>query len=231
MRALRVLLVLVVVLAALFVAADRLAVNFAEGKAADKIRSSQGLDRTPEVSIKGFPFLTQLAGGTLDEVDASLDGIQAGDADHTLRVDHLSAQFHDVELTSDYSSIEKAGSATGRAEIGWDDLSKAAGNGVKVTYGGTKNGKGEVRITPNVPLVGKNLTVTGTLDVAGDGVRLKADSIPQLCRTIPGCEDAVRSRTDYTWSLSRLPGSLKLQSVKAERDGVTVTVSGTDVHL
>ncbi len=74
MRALRVLLVIVVILGGLFVAADRVAVNIAEDKAADKIRGSQGLDRTPEVSITGFPFLTQVANRSLDEVDATIDG-------------------------------------------------------------------------------------------------------------------------------------------------------------
>lgn len=74
MRALRVLLVVLVIFGGLFVAADRVAVNLVEDKAADKIRSSQGLDKTPEVSIKGFPFLTQVAGRSLDEVTPSSGG-------------------------------------------------------------------------------------------------------------------------------------------------------------
>lgn len=54
MRALRVLLIVIVIFGGLFVAADRVAVNLAEDMAADKIRSSQGLGKTPEVAIKGF---------------------------------------------------------------------------------------------------------------------------------------------------------------------------------
>lgn len=60
MRALRILLIVVVVLGGLFVLADRLAVHFAEGEAADKLRTSENLASTPDVSIKGFPFLTQV---------------------------------------------------------------------------------------------------------------------------------------------------------------------------
>ncbi|MFE0426382.1 DUF2993 domain-containing protein, partial [Streptomyces sp. NPDC058953] len=75
MRALRISLITAVVLGGLFVAADRVAVNYAESKVADKVRSSQGLSRTPDVSINGFPFLTQVAGKQLDDVDVSLKGV------------------------------------------------------------------------------------------------------------------------------------------------------------
>src|ERR1051325_9664786 len=98
MRGLAVLIFVVVILGGLFVAADRVAVNLAEDKAADKIRSSQGLDKAPNVDIKGFPFLTQVAGRSLQEVDADLGGIQARAQGRTLRMDQLSAQFHDVTL-------------------------------------------------------------------------------------------------------------------------------------
>ncbi len=135
--------------------------NFAEDKAADKIRSSQGLDRTPEVSITGFPFLTQVAGRSLDQVDAKIDGLNATAEGHTLRIQELSAQFHDVKLTSDYTSIERAASATGEARISYADLTTASGKNVKVSYGGEKNGKSQVKISPNLP----NLPMLNSLEV------------------------------------------------------------------
>ncbi|QHC26046.1 LmeA family phospholipid-binding protein [Streptomyces sp. GS7] len=231
MRALKVLLVLVVIFGGLFVAADRLAVNFAEGKAADKLRSMQGITSTPDVSIKGFPFLTQVASRNLQEVDADLDHLAAKSEGRTLTLKHLSAQFRDVTLTSDYSSIESAGSATATAEISFADLTNAAGGGVKISYGGEKNGRAQVKISPNVPIL-SSLDVTGSIDIVhGDSVQVRADGIPAMCRAIPGCERSVRAQTDHAWKLDQLPGNLKLDKVTTTAQGITVTASGSNVKL
>ncbi|WP_030610246.1 LmeA family phospholipid-binding protein [Streptomyces sclerotialus] len=231
MRALRRLLVLLVVVGVLFVAADRLAVDFAEDKAAEKIRGSLGLSGTPQVSVKGFPFLTQVASGTLTQVDASLGGIEATAEGHRLRVTELSAQFHDVKLSSDYTSIEGAASATGEARISYADLTKAAGEGVRISYGGAGGGKSQVKISPDVPVL-SSLDVVGTVStVGGDTIRLRADELPALCTAVPGCEDKVRARTDHDWKLDELPAGLKLDRVTTTRDGIVLSATGTDVEL
>ncbi|MCK7624597.1 DUF2993 domain-containing protein [Streptomyces sp. RS10V-4] len=230
MRALKVLLVLVVIFGGLFVAADRFAVNFAENKAADKLRNMQGVTSTPEVSIKGFPFLTQVAGRNLDEVDADLDHVAARSEGRTLTLKHLSAQFRDVALTSDYTSIESAASATATAEISYADMTNAAGGGVKISYGGEKDGRARVKISPNVPLL-SSFDVTGSISVHGNTVQVRADSLPAMCRALPGCESKVRAQTDHGWKLDQLPGNLKLEKVTTTAQGISVTASGTDVKL
>ncbi|MFC5249957.1 LmeA family phospholipid-binding protein [Streptomyces nigrescens] len=231
MRALRVLLVLVVILGGLFVAADRVAVGLAEDKAAEKIRASQGLDKTPTVAIKGFPFLTQVAGRSLQEVDADLGGIEARAEGRSLRIDRLSAHFFEVGLTSDYTSIESAATATGNARITYADLTKAAGGGVKISYGGEKNGRSQVKISPNVPLP-VSLNVTGSLTIVnGTTVRLRADGLPAMCKALPGCETKVRAQTDHDWKLAQLPGNLKLNKVVTMHEGISISASGKDVKL
>ena len=77
MRALRILLIIAVILGGLFVAADRLAVHFAEGEVADRLKTQEGLTTTPSVDIKGFPFLTQVAGGELDDVEVGMKDYDA----------------------------------------------------------------------------------------------------------------------------------------------------------
>ncbi|MFJ3955640.1 DUF2993 domain-containing protein [Streptomyces sp. Je 1-4] len=231
MRALRVLLVLVVILGGLFVAADRVAVGLAEDKAAEKIRGSQGLDKTPTVAIKGFPFLTQVAGRSLQEVDADLGGIETRAEGRSLRIDRLSAHFFDVGLTSDYTSIESAATATGNARITYADLTKAAGGGVKISYGGEKNGRSQVKISPNVPLP-VSLNVTGSLTIVnGTTVRLRADGLPAMCKALPGCEAKVRAQTDHDWKLAQLPGNLKLDKVVTMHEGISISASGKNVKL
>ncbi|MFH9222953.1 DUF2993 domain-containing protein [Streptomyces lydicus] len=231
MRALRVLVVLLVIFGGLFVAADRVAVNLVEDKAADKIRASQGLQGTPKVSIKGFPFLTQVAARDLDEVDADLGGIEARAEGRTLRIDKLSAEFHDVALTSDYMSIQSAASATGTAHISFADLTKASGSNVKISYGGQKNGRSQVKISPNVPVL-SSLDVTGSITiVGGNTVRLRADGLPAMCKALPSCETRVRMQTDHDWKLDQLPGNLKLDKVTVQADGLSISASGKDVKL
>ncbi|AZS76609.1 DUF2993 domain-containing protein [Streptomyces lydicus] len=225
------LLVLVVILGGLFVAADRVAVGLAEDKAAEKIRASQGLDKTPTVAIKGFPFLTQVAGRSLQEVDADLGGIEARAEGRSLRIDRLSAHFFEVGLTSDYTSIESAATATGNARITYADLTKAAGGGVKISYGGEKDGRSQVKISPNVPLP-VSLNVTGSLTIVnGTTVRLRADGLPAMCKALPGCETKVRAQTDHDWKLAQLPGNLKLDKVVTMHEGISISASGKDVKL
>ncbi|WP_405743718.1 DUF2993 domain-containing protein [Streptomyces sp. NBC_01525] len=230
MRALKVLLMLVVVVGGLFVAADRVAVNLAEDKAAEKIRGSLGLSATPEVSIKGFPFLTQVAGRNLDEVDTELGDLKARADGRTLRVEKLKATFHDVRLSGDYSAIENAASATATATLSYPDLTQASGENVQVAYGGQKDGQGRVKISPSIPLL-SSLEVTGSVTAHGDTLRLRADSIPTMCRLIPGCADKVREQTDHEWKLDQLPSHLKLDQVTAGPGGVKITATGTDVKL
>jgi len=127
MRALRILLVVVVILGGLFVIVDRVAVNFAEGEAADRLKSSENLASTPDVSIKGFPFLTQVASGSLDEVEVGIQDYEAdtGDGAQKIRIADLRADMRGVELSGDYSSAT-ARSATGSATISYGELLKTA---------------------------------------------------------------------------------------------------------
>lgn len=232
MRALRALVIVVVVLGVLFVVADRVTVGIAEDKAAEKLRASQGLSSTPSVSIKGFPFLTQVVGGTLDEVDAELGGIEAGPDGSRLRIEQLNAQFHGVRLSSDYTSVEGAAGATGTARISYTDLTAATGNGVRVSYGGEKSGGGgRVSISPNVSVM-RSLEVRGTVSTpGGNTVRLRVDSVPVVCTKIPGCERLVRERVDRDWRIDGLPSGLRLDRVVTTPDGIAIDASGTDVSL
>src|SRR5690606_1107694 len=72
MRGLRVVGVLLLILVALLVVADRAAAWAAERTVADKVASEladNGIDSAPpEVSIGGIPFLTQVGAGRFEEI-------------------------------------------------------------------------------------------------------------------------------------------------------------------
>jgi hypothetical protein len=142
MRALRILLIIAVILGGFFVAADRIAVNMAESEAADRITFPQGTVGSTEVSIKGFPFLTQVAGKELDEVGITLTGIEANAAGHRVRVGEMSADLFQVRLEGGGYFSATAARAEGTARISYADLTKAAGDGITIPYG--DNGKVKV---------------------------------------------------------------------------------------
>ncbi|QLJ05802.1 DUF2993 domain-containing protein [Streptomyces sp. NEAU-sy36] len=246
MRALRILLILVVVLGGLFVIVDRVAVHFAQGQAADKLKENENLASTPDVHIKGFPFLTQVAGGSLDDVEVGIKSYDAatGDAGKTIRIDDLKADMKGVSFSGDYSSAT-ASSATGTATITYDELLKTAKPEPTEILPGVNaqvvsladGGNGKIKVTAKVSgtvagaiPVNRTVSVLSTVSVVHDKVEVHADSLPAVTG-LSVAEDRVRTITDFQQAIDRLPGGIKLDKVEAAQDGVRITVRGSDVKL
>ncbi|WP_424212550.1 DUF2993 domain-containing protein [Streptomyces sp. BI20] len=228
MRFLRTLLIVGLILAGLFVGADRWAVSYAEDELAGRIQA-RGQTTGTEVEIAGFPFLTQVAGRDLDEVRIRMDGISAGAEGRRLRVAELTAVLRDVTLNEGYDG-GTAATAEGSGLIDYAALTEASDQGVTVTYGGEP---GKVKVTAGVTVLGKKVTrsVISTVSlVDGKTVRVRADEVPG--EGIPGLERLVRGKTDFERPVAAaLPGGLKLSGLTAEPDGVRLTVGGTNVPL
>ncbi|MEV0775589.1 DUF2993 domain-containing protein [Streptomyces sp. NPDC050428] len=246
MRALRILLIVVVILGGLFVAADRAAVYFAETEAASKIKSSQGLSTEPSVSIKGFPFLTQVANSSLDEIEVSIGGITATTEGREVEVTEVKAELRDVKVNSSFSSAI-AGSADGSAMISYEDLTKSAPKGATVSYAGAERAaKGQVKVSgplgdlvegagidvpaPFERLLKDDFTTYSTVSLdGGDKVRLRAEDLPKL--PVPGVDDKLQDVVDYDLTIDGLPSTIKLDKVAATEDGLRFSGTGTDVDL
>ncbi|MFG3104839.1 DUF2993 domain-containing protein [Streptomyces sp. NPDC048182] len=242
MRAVRILVVLVVILGGLFVLADRLAVNWAEDKAADQIRTTENLPGTPDVSINGFPFLTQLAGDEFHDVEVGIADYPADTGDgKKLKISDLKAHLKGVRFSDDYSTAT-ADSATGTALITYDELLKATrseptevGPGINAKVTGLGDGgDGKIKVTLDVTVLGIDLPqpvqVLGSLKVKDDHVDVTADGLPDIAgREL--AEQRLRAITDFDQTIKELPGGVKLDTVRAAKDGVAVTVKGTDVRL
>ncbi|NEB77506.1 DUF2993 domain-containing protein [Streptomyces sp. SID14478] len=240
MRALRILLIFVVIVGGLFVIADRIAVNVAEGKAADKVRSSEGLASTPDVSINGFPFLTQVAGGTLDDVEIRIKDYDAKSGSDSIRIADLKAEMHGVEFNSSFSSAT-ADSATGTARISYDELLKAVKQqdaaavapGVTARIDGLSYGGGDkvkVAVTVTTPVGTLHPTVLSTVKVTDGKVSARADSLPKI-GAFDLAEGRVRGVTDFQQAIDNLPAGIKLDKVAAVQDGVEITVKGSHLDL
>lgn len=241
MRALRILLIVVVILGGLFVIADRVAVHFAEDEVADKLRTTENLATTPDVSIKGFPFLTQVVDGELDDTEVGIQDYEAatGTAGGKIRIATIKADFKGVAFSGDYNSATAA-TASGTATIAYDELLKAAKSqpteifpGVTAQVVGLADGgNGKIKVNIQVTALGKSTTypVLSTVTVVdGDTVKVHADNLPNL--VVEVAEGQVRSITDFEQKIDDLPGGIKLDKVQAAEDGVEISVRGSNVEL
>jgi hypothetical protein len=243
MRALRILLIVVVILGGLFVLADRLAVGFAEDEAAGKLQATENLAAAPDVSIKGFPFLTQVASGTLDDVEVGIKdyAATAGTEGKTIRIDDLKANMKGVEFSGDYSSATAA-TATGTASITYAELLKTAKSeptqvapGVTASVVGLSDGgNGKIKVAVEATVLGTKLPnpvhVLSSVTAQGDTVRVKADDLPNF-GGVDIAENRARTITDFEQKIDGLPGGIQLDSVRAAKDGVEITVRGSNVRL
>ncbi|MEV7190668.1 DUF2993 domain-containing protein [Streptomyces sp. NPDC093510] len=245
-RAVRILLIVVVILGGLFVAADRLAVNFAESEAADRMRTSEGLSETPDVSIKGFPFLTQVMGGELDDVEVGIKNYDAKSGSDSIRIADLTAHMKGVEFSGDYSSATAA-TATGTARVSYDELLKASksepvelplgatGKVIGLSDGGNGKIKVEVEVSKGGAKLPKPVHVLSSVRVEGDHIKVHADRIPKsidvLGVSIPLPEGTARDVTDFDQKIEDLPAGVELEKVEAAPDGVDMSVTGSHVRL
>ncbi|MCU1659686.1 MAG: hypothetical protein JWO57_4342 [Pseudonocardiales bacterium] len=221
-----------VVVLGLLVGADRIAVALAERAAADTFQSSQHLTSRPSVSIGGFPFLTQLAAGTLDRVRVAARDIVVGSNGRTVRIAGLTAHLHRVHISRSLNSA-RAETADATALINYPDLSQTLG--VTVSYAGVgSDGRGRVKATRSVSVAGQQITgsVSAAVNISPDNVLSFVS--PQVdvngAALPPAVVDALQAAFAAPIPLVRLPFGLVVRSVTASPAGVTIALDGTNLR-
>ena len=198
-RLLKVLLVLAVV--ALVV--DRGADYVAEQAAAGELQRSQGLEREPDVSITGFPFLNQFASGRYERVIVTAEDVRVGTADTSLTIKKVRLDFRGVTASRDFTRF-RAKSATAHATVGYPELSRTLG--IKVSYGGD----GRITASKEFTVLGQTLRPTVTVE-------------PKVA------SDALREIFGADLSLEDLPFDVKVTGVKVTRTGLDLILAGKDL--
>jgi hypothetical protein len=215
-RGLIIFLITLVVLAVLFVIADRVAVRYAENQFASQVQSQGGLSNKPTVNIEGFPFLTQLAARKFNEVQLSAATEKAG----PVVIENLHATMRNMQLINGFSSA-RVGSLNGTGLITFGSLAKAANvpglkisaldnTEAKVTIDlGFISGSGVAKVTKAGPNK-INIAV-----VNAGGIPLSAlGGLNNMTITIPG-----------------LPMGLNVKSVTMSQQGILVHIIGKNVTL
>lgn len=236
MRAVRIALVGLVVLAGLLVAGDRVAVRMAESEVAGQVRDGLDLETEPDVSVHGFPFLTQLLGRELQRVDLSLPGYTVQLDDDLLSVDDLDIELHDVTLEDGYRDAVAA-RASGEGMISYEEMTSITDPedsrvGMTMEYAG--DGQVELRATLMDQPVGP--TMLGDVVAEGTTVTLVVEEIPSfsdvpLLGDIDRIDEEIRKRLDREREITGLPSGVELADLEATEDGIALSVTGSDVRL
>jgi hypothetical protein len=215
----RKVLLLLVVLALLAVAADRVGVKVAEAQVARELQHSAGLTSRPTVTIDGVPFLTQAVAGRYDRIQVGATDFQRGGVHVTsLQADltGLQVPLGDV-IRGDVTSIP-VDAVTATALVTYADLAHSSGL-VGVTITATD---GEVQVTGRVTVLGRSVTATAISRVAlrGRSIAVTARSLKVLGQTSPALLDALTGRLDLLVPVGTLPYGLTLTGLSVTQQGV-----------
>lgn len=222
------LLLVVLVLLALLVAADRGGAAVAERVLADELQRGGVLTSRPEVDVRGVPFLTQALRGRYDRIDVVARDVPAGElAGAPVVVPRLSATLRGAQVPLDQALSGAVTSVPvervdARALLPFDvvrrgsdvaDLDVAA-EGERLRLRGTVRVLGEQvsgSVLSSLAVQDGELVVTAEeFDVAGGFADRLVDR-------------ALAGRFDARIPLSGLPYGLRVDDVRVQPDGLDVS--------
>jgi len=219
------LLVVLLVLVALVVVADRAVEQVAEGVVSRQLEPELGT--RPTVEIGGFPFLTQALRGRYDRIDVSAGDVTRGDVtvqDFTATLTGTRVPMSDVLA----GSIEEVpvDRLRGGALVPYSALTR---RGVQVEPAGDR-----VRLSGTLSVLGQTVDASGLADVAVDGqdLVLTAREVTAAGVTATGpLADALLPLLTVRYRVPELPYGLQLRDVDVEPGGVRVGGTASDVLL
>ncbi|MEV5824976.1 DUF2993 domain-containing protein [Spirillospora sp. NPDC052242] len=225
-KALVVLLVLVV---GGLIAADRIGVRVAQDEIARQVAAQEGLGRQPDVTIHGFPFLTQAVGGEYDHIEVLIGEYTEQDVTLSgVRVDMRGVRAPLSEIANGNTANVTARTATASAVVPYSVIEERAPKEVE-------------GIAPK----GENLEV----DLAGAvmGVRLSGKAVVSLEATDEGIAVTPVSvapdggpqiplalvKRQLTWSvpITDLPVGSRISRIEPTADGLRVSATAQNVQL
>ncbi|HSS68768.1 MAG TPA: DUF2993 domain-containing protein [Nocardioidaceae bacterium] len=209
------------VLAILLVGADRGAKYVVEGRLADHIESKESVSGV-DVSIAGFPFLTQVVGNHFDQVDVTLPEFDARNSAALIDVQDVHVSFRDVATSNRYTRATAA-SATGAGLVPYSEFDQFAP--VKVTYGGTSS-SGDAYLSVSAPSLGPG--AIRVVPSAADNLGLKLDSLSVVSAVLPR---SLRTFVSASHDFGGLPSGISVKRLEATPDGLKVTLVGRHVTV
>jgi hypothetical protein len=217
-------LITVIVLVLLLIAADRIGAYVAERMAADKLQSSQHLDSRPDVSIAGFPFLTQLAAGDFDKITVTATDLPVGNNPRQLLVSRLKVVLHRLTVSRSFSRVH-ADTADATATITYAELGHTLG--LPVTYAGD----GRIRAGKSVTVAGRTLSasVSARPELVNGALSFAAARVNGAGQLGEAVTSTLTRVFDLTIPLQGLPFKVRVKSLQVTRGRILIALTGSDL--
>lgn len=219
-----------VVLAGLLAVADRVAAAVAANAVADQVVAAADLV-SADVSIDGFPFLTQALGGRYDSVSVVARGVVAGD----LTVDRLDATLTGVsvplsDVLSGAVGQVPVASVQATALVGYDELARRSGDRrLTIAPEGDR-----LRVSGTVSVLGQTVSASALSSVRVDGgavvVTAQSYSVGDAAASA-AVTDALGGRFDLRIPVTDLPYGLQVSGVRVSPAGVEVSAAAAGTVL
>jgi hypothetical protein len=209
-----VVLIIVVVLAGLAVVGDRIAASYAENRIASEIQK-QGFGARPDVTIHGFPFLTQVLDRHFPHANMTARNVREG----PLTISRIDGDVREVRVNSGFRA-GTIGSVDGTATVSFGDLTKAAGQpDLALTAAGPNTVKAEVDLGVTTA------TATAQITKVGNQIRVHAVSVEGFSLSDLGND------LDFTVPVSGLPMGLTFKSLTVSSKGVALRITGSNLKF
>lgn len=225
------LVVVLIVLLALLAVADRVGVLVAQSVLASQVQDQLELDQTPDVSIRGIPFLTQAVRGDYGDVRVQLPDVDAGSLQNIAvdaRLQGVQVPLSDaIRRQIDQVPVDRI---SGTLTVRYDELARASGiSGLKIVRAGDS-----LKLTGSVQVLGRKLdaSAVGRVEVRGNDIAINAEQAEIAGVAVPQVAlDAAARLLSFRVSPTNLPLSLRITSVDIGDDALFVGAVSDDVVL
>ncbi|WP_433055812.1 LmeA family phospholipid-binding protein [Dactylosporangium sp. CS-033363] len=242
-----VLVVLAIILVGVFVVVDRIAASAADDRITQETKSQLAANNVqyegePDVTITGFPFLTQVLAGEYKKITISLTKPQVNNVKlDTLTVEARSVKADARDLMNGKGDVV-AGVVAGNATMSWENvrpLLEVAGLPSSIDPSNVDLKVVDNKIEMRVPLSFQGFSLTliakGAMVVETGKVRLKLESVTTDRGNLPSQVNSLikqyQSKLQVSVKLPGLPYNLVVNSVQTTDAGLQVTASAADVKL
>jgi LmeA-like phospholipid-binding len=223
----RTVIIVLIVLLGLLIAADFAARAFAQNKMASEIQQ-QGFPKKPDVSINGFPFLTQVISRDFKDIHVSSTNITEG----PLLIQSINATMTGVHVNSSFQS-GTVDHLNGTMTVTFPALanamtSQAGALGSLVSSGLTLSDAGNNEVKASLDLLGGLASGTAVWRVTRTG----HNEIHVHLVSATGLGSAATSGiSDITVPLPALPLGMTIQSIAVTPTGLVAVVTGQNVSF
>ncbi|MCD9591878.1 DUF2993 domain-containing protein [Streptomyces sp. 8ZJF_21] len=170
------------VLALLLVLGDRCAVMYVERQAEQELQKKLDLATAPNVTIHGFPFLTQVLGKHLQQVDIAVPDVAAD----RVSLAEVRAQAQGIRIVGDLPSSFRGAVVSrmkGDVLLSFEDLSRELGAS-QVRFRAL--GPSSVRADGKLPVAGQQVSLHAQAHIQRQGDRGISTSVTDMRLDIPG---------------------------------------------